>query len=82
MFDYAKGHVETVQEYIDRGGVVTYIRPYWSRHLTDDATMVAILCGGTDEDGARGYATADLPIDLRECVNARRFDSLHSAGEE
>lgn len=82
MFDYAAGHIETPQEYMLRGGTVTRVRSNWSRHLTDDSTLLAILCGGTDEDAARGYAAADLPIELRESLEARRFDPLYSTEEE
>lgn len=70
--DYAKGHVETVAEYLNRGGHITRIPGCgFSRHRTEAQTLLSVLCGGTEEDAARGFAWADLTADVRELVRER-----------
>lgn len=71
-YDYGEGHVETVAEYLHRGGRIT--RPTvcgFSRHRTEEQTLLSVLCGGTEEDADRGFAWADLTPEVRELVRER-----------
>lgn len=65
--DYPEGHVETVAEYLVRGGAITRASVCgFSRHLTDTDALLTILTGGSTEDADRGFAWSDFPSDLRE----------------
>lgn len=71
-FDYVDGHVETVAEYLNRGGRITRATVCgFSRHRTETQTLLSVLCGGTEEDADRGFAWADLTADVRELVRER-----------
>ena len=80
--DYQRGHVETVGQFLNRGGQITSVAPAWSRHLTDEDTLLTILCGGSGDDAERGYADADLPVSLRESMTSRFLDPLFAVEEE
>ena len=60
----------------------TSVAPAWSRHLTDEDTLLTILCGGSGDDAERGYADADLPVSLRESMTSRFLDPLFAVEEE
>jgi len=66
--EYAPGYVETVEQFLARGGTITRVPAGHSRHLTEEQTLLAILNSGTDEDAHRGFAWSDLVTDLRARV--------------
>lgn len=71
-YEYEAGHVETVSEYMNRGGQVRRMSGVgFSRHLTEEATLLSVLCGGSVEDGERGFAWADFTPELREVIASR-----------
>lgn len=78
-FDYPAGHVETLHEYLCRGGAVTRVTSAWSRHLTEEETLLAILHGGTDADTDRGFAWSDLVTDVRDRVRQVWTDEQQTA---
>jgi len=66
--EYAPGYVETVEQFLARGGTITRVPVGHSRHLTEEQTLLVILNSGTDEDANRGFAWSDLVTDLRARV--------------
>lgn len=66
--DYPRGHVETVSQYLARGGTITPVRAAWSRHLTEEDQLLTILHGGDEADFDRGFAWSDLITEVRERV--------------
>ena len=80
-FGYADSHVETVKEYIARGGRVTRARAGWSQHLFQEQTFLSILNGGTVDDVERGFAWADFPAALRETIHAAVGDTVLEGGQ-
>ena len=66
--EYTPGYVETVEQFLARGGTITRAPSSHSRHLTEEQTLLAVLAGGTDEDADRGFAWSDLVTDLRARV--------------
>ena len=79
---YAPGHVETVEEFLVRGGQIQRVAAGVSADRLEWPTLTATLLGERDEDIDRGFAWADVNRNVREAVDADANGSLVFGQEE
>ncbi len=73
---YEPGHVETPDEFLARGGVVTQVSAGVSADRLAWPSMVAIALGESAEDVDRGFAWADLNRSVRDHLAGQDRGSL------
>jgi hypothetical protein len=73
---YAPGHVETLDEYLNRGGVITRVGASVSADRLDWPTLMATVLGESADDIARGFAWSDVDREVRDAIDGADRGSL------
>jgi len=73
---YEKGHVESVAEFINRGGIVTRVPASVSQDRLDWPSLIASALGESADDIARGFAWDDLNRTVRDAIAGQNRGSL------
>lgn len=73
---YDAGHVETIYEYLNRGGSIVTVAPGISADRLEWPSLVSTILGESPCDIDRGFAWADLDGSTREALATREHGSL------
>ena len=79
---YAPGHVESVAEFVQRGGIVTRVAASVSQDRLDWPSLIASALGESAEDIERGFAWSDLDAPVRDAIAGQDRGSLVFETEE
>jgi hypothetical protein len=67
---YGRGHVETVQEYLNRGGQITTAPMGVSSHRVAPAHLIEVMLGANESDVERGVGLYDVDAVTRAAIRA------------
>ena len=79
---YTAGHIESVAEYLTRGGSITRVSPCVSQDRLDWPSLIASALGESAEDIERGFAWSDLDAPVRDYIAGQDRGSLVFETEE
>ena len=73
---YAPGHVETLDEFVTRGGQIQRVKAGVSADRVEWPALTATVLGERDEDIDRGFAWSDLNREVRDAIDGADRGSL------